>query len=1267
MKRICSILLAIAMVVMLILPSTALAADVGSRDRLGYTIRPTMSTDKEQYTLEDTAYVTLTLKDFWGRYISGQSVQMTLKTPSGTSYDVYKTTDYYGKAVMQVNLDQIGEGGDYTAIAYINGQEIERLTFKVIGGDVFEEKQLVPTIQLDSDEIETGSPLNFSVYVTNGYKQALQFAKVRATVTSPSGKAFTANGETDSRGMAYIKFAGNVTSEPGVYTIDVLATGYTFKDGRTSATFSTQGKPTAKEATLDIVSKNTYTRGESIVIEFEAKTDGKALVNAAIDIELEDANGKTYPSNLRTDSFGKGTLTIGTNSNSPLGKYYVRASMEVYGYQPVYRTVQFELVDENTEGVVLSVEADKSVYDTSEYLKIKATLTDSNGKAIGKKSVEYTITGPNNFTKKYKLLGDNHGICELNLRPSGWPIGEYRVIATIDDEVLGFASAETSFTLKDKDAPEPKALKATVVGADSFTESSKPYCHVDVRDENEALIKDADVTVELTKPGMDPVVTNIKTNYQARATWRSETTLTKGEYTLKFTIQKDGYKSVEVSHSFTVKESTTPDGESFNTRVETDEGQEIIERERDNPEFVLFDVRTKAEYMESHIEGAVQHDFYADDFDDYISALDKGKIYFIYCRTQNRSEKVANRMEELGFTRIYWMYGGMTKWLREGRPSVFPEYEKTLDVKIQGPKRHYKAGETMELNVFVQDLDDNFIRKGNVALTLKGPDGRVIAEDELVMGNDGTKVWTYNLPSNLKKGTYKVYGKGSHGEFKTGYGVFIFTIGSNEAESRMTFAQRKAKGQYAHLKEDDFEYQSLKKYYGVNILKYLVKDNKLKDHILTDLVDPNKKTLLVFGYPGCGPCVDMWIEMAKLKHEEYNFIEVVTSVEEDVQSTIDFTDGVLRDNDIWSLRDHIYYDAVDTIWGSRLDLLTTPNACFLDEQGRFVNISGPLDAQGLKDMMKKTFNLDINIDGSDPEPDPEPEPETGLRLVPEQDKEVVYADSTITFTFAAFDENNKPIIGKDVTVTLIRPSGNTITYPRKTKKTGIAKIIWGVSERSPKGKYGVKCEMVYKGKTVTATGEFTIGDGGDDNNLSTMKVTLTPEKKNIGTNETAYVKALVTDSRGSAISGASVSFTVTKPDYTKVNQTIRTDSYGIAKLTISSSNHSSAGKYRVNAEATRSGYNKAYANTEYTVSGSTPPNPDPDPDPGNDTVLTYEQRNRNGEFDHLRNNDLGPKLKNAYATNVKNYTITTLDGRSIKVGDVLDGKRPTVLGIGYPG
>ena len=87
--------------------------------------------------------------------------------------------------------------------------------------------------------------------------------------------------------------------------------------------------------------------------------------------------------------------------------------------------------------------------------------------------------------------------------------------------------------------------------------------------------------------------------------------------------------------------------------------------------------------------------------------------------------------------------------------------------------------------------------------------------------------------------------------------------------------------------------------------------------------------------------------MVKLDHSKYNFIEVVTSVAENMQETVNMVDNVISENGLEAMRPHIYYDAVDTIWAARADFLTTPNTLLLDANGRLVNIGGAQTAETL--------------------------------------------------------------------------------------------------------------------------------------------------------------------------------------------------------------------------------------------------------------------------------------------------------------------------------
>jgi len=87
----------------------------------------------------------------------------------------------------------------------------------------------------------------------------------------------------------------------------------------------------------------------------------------------------------------------------------------------------------------------------------------------------------------------------------------------------------------------------------------------------------------------------------------------------------------------------------------------------DNVQFI--DVRTVKEFREEHIKGA-QNLVYDTDFEDKIQQLDKSQPVAVYCRTGRRSHKCSKMLHEAGFTKIYELKGGITKWKHQDFPTV---------------------------------------------------------------------------------------------------------------------------------------------------------------------------------------------------------------------------------------------------------------------------------------------------------------------------------------------------------------------------------------------------------------------------------------------------------------------------------------------------------------------------------------------------------------------------------------------------------------------
>lgn len=85
---------------------------------------------------------------------------------------------------------------------------------------------------------------------------------------------------------------------------------------------------------------------------------------------------------------------------------------------------------------------------------------------------------------------------------------------------------------------------------------------------------------------------------------------------------------------------------------------------------VIIDLRTPRETVKGKIPGAVELDFHGSAFKSSIAALDRNKVYLIYCAAGSRSGDTAELMEEMGFTKVYNLEDGYNGWVEEKMPTT---------------------------------------------------------------------------------------------------------------------------------------------------------------------------------------------------------------------------------------------------------------------------------------------------------------------------------------------------------------------------------------------------------------------------------------------------------------------------------------------------------------------------------------------------------------------------------------------------------------------
>lgn len=100
--------------------------------------------------------------------------------------------------------------------------------------------------------------------------------------------------------------------------------------------------------------------------------------------------------------------------------------------------------------------------------------------------------------------------------------------------------------------------------------------------------------------------------------------------------------------------------------IQTIPAETFAKKIESTPKAQILDVRTPEEFASEHIDNAKNINWLGDSFEADAKKLDKTKPVFVYCKIGGRSKKAAAKLEELGFTTIYELEGGMMKWNAAG-------------------------------------------------------------------------------------------------------------------------------------------------------------------------------------------------------------------------------------------------------------------------------------------------------------------------------------------------------------------------------------------------------------------------------------------------------------------------------------------------------------------------------------------------------------------------------------------------------------------------
>jgi rhodanese-related sulfurtransferase len=84
-------------------------------------------------------------------------------------------------------------------------------------------------------------------------------------------------------------------------------------------------------------------------------------------------------------------------------------------------------------------------------------------------------------------------------------------------------------------------------------------------------------------------------------------------------------------------------------------------------ETLILDAREPKEYAVSHVPGAIHCGY--DRFDlSVLDSVDKSRPVVVYCSIGYRSEKIAQKLKNQGFSNVSNLYGSIFEWANRGYP-----------------------------------------------------------------------------------------------------------------------------------------------------------------------------------------------------------------------------------------------------------------------------------------------------------------------------------------------------------------------------------------------------------------------------------------------------------------------------------------------------------------------------------------------------------------------------------------------------------------------
>lgn len=120
------------------------------------------------------------------------------------------------------------------------------------------------------------------------------------------------------------------------------------------------------------------------------------------------------------------------------------------------------------------------------------------------------------------------------------------------------------------------------------------------------------------------------------------------------TVEKDGV----LKHY--VRKSSGNNGDEEKKYSKVIDNAELLSKINNDENIKVLDVREQAEYIFSHIPGAISIPM--GELEERLSELNKDDEIYVICRTGNRSDMAAQKLDNNGFKNVVNVIPGMSQW-----------------------------------------------------------------------------------------------------------------------------------------------------------------------------------------------------------------------------------------------------------------------------------------------------------------------------------------------------------------------------------------------------------------------------------------------------------------------------------------------------------------------------------------------------------------------------------------------------------------------------